>query len=172
MTLLTKTNSMRILGIDPGLAQTGWGVVDIIDQRYRPVSFGVVTTATSQDLGLRIHYIASNIGRLAAEHEVVMVAMEDVFFTKNISSAIPVAKVIGAIMHQLAGQGLDVKMFSPPQIKTAVTGYGSAEKHQVQEMMRLMLDLKEIPKPNHSADALAVAVCCASYSSTERRLGG
>lgn len=163
---------MRILGIDPGLAQTGWGVVDIVDQRYRPVSFGVVRTAADQDLGQRIHYIASNIGRLAREHGAEMVAMEDIFFVKNISSAIPVAKVIGAITHQLIGQGLTVRLFSPPQIKTAVTGYGGAEKLQVQEMMRLMLDLKEIPKPNHSADALAVAVCCASYTATERRLGG
>lgn len=161
---------MRILGIDPGFAQTGWGVVDVVGQRYRPVSFGVVKTTTESEQADRIHAIATELGEIAKKFEVERVGMEDIFFAKNVSSAITVAKVIGAITHQLLCQGLPVRLFTPLQIKTTVTGYGNAEKHQVQEMMRLMLGMEKIPRPDHAADALAAAVCLATYSATENRI--
>ncbi len=154
------------------MAQTGWGVIEISGQRYRPVSFGMVKTAASDELGQRIHYIASSIGTLAEKYKADMVGMEDIFFTKNISSAIPVAKVIGAIIHQVSSQQIPARLFSPPQIKTTITGYGNADKNQMQEMVRIMLELKEIPRPNHSADALAAALCCATFIASEKRLGG
>ncbi len=169
-TTRTKNNCMRILGIDPGFAQTGWGVVDVFGQRYRPVSFGVVKTTTETGQAERIHEIASRLGEIAAKFEVGQVGMEDIFFAKNVSSAITVAKVIGAVTHQLLSQGLSVRLFSPPQIKTTVTGYGNADKNQVQEMMRLMLGLEAIPRPDHAADALAAAICLATYSATESRV--
>jgi crossover junction endodeoxyribonuclease RuvC len=166
----TKNNFMRILGIDPGFAQTGWAVVDVFGQRYRPVSFGVVKTTTQDGQAERIHEIATEIGRIASSFNVERVGMEDIYFAKNVSSAITVAKVIGAITHQLLSQELPVRLFSPPQIKTTVTGYGNSEKNQVQEMMRLMLGMESIPKPDHAADALAAAICLATFSATEVRI--
>ena len=157
---------MLVLGIDPGIAQTGWGVVDIVGQRYRPISFGVVRTSTALSMEQRIHAIANDIGKLAIDHQIQIVSMEDIFFAKNVSSAITVAKVIGAIIQQLSIQGIAVRLFTPLQIKLAVTGYGTAEKHQVQEMVRLLLKLDKVPSPDHAADALAAAICLA----TNRRL--
>jgi crossover junction endodeoxyribonuclease RuvC len=163
---------MRILGIDPGYAQTGWGVVDSFGQRNRPVSFGVIKTAPAMTDIERIHYIASSIGTLAEQYKVEICGMEDIFFTKNISSAIPVAKVIGAAVHQLAMQHIEVRLYSPPRIKTAVTGYGGAEKKQVQEMVKLLLGFDSIPRPDHAADALAAAICLSVFDATQMRLQG
>jgi crossover junction endodeoxyribonuclease RuvC len=157
---------MLVLGIDPGIAQTGWGVVDIVGQRYRPVSYGVVRTTTSKSMEQRIHAIANDIGKLAVDFKVEMVSMEDIYFAKNVSSAMGVAKVIGAIIQQLSLQGIPVQLFTPLQIKLAVTGFGTAEKHQVQEMVRLLLKLEKVPSPDHAADSLAAAICLA----TNRRL--
>jgi crossover junction endodeoxyribonuclease RuvC len=161
---------MRILGIDPGIAQSGWGVVDADGQRYRPVSFGVIKTEASMALEARIHEIATKIGELAVEHGVQAVSMEDIFFAKNISSAINVAKVIGAVIQQVSLQKLPVRLFTPLQIKLAVTGYGTAEKNQVQEMVRLLLKLEKKPTSDHAADSLAAAICYAANHNTDIRL--
>ncbi|MDD3057317.1 MAG: crossover junction endodeoxyribonuclease RuvC [Sphaerochaeta sp.] len=161
---------MRILGIDPGYAQTGWGVVESNGQQNRPVSFGVIKTGTDQSDSDRIHYIATAVGKLAVQYQVQMCGMEDIFFTKNVSSAIPVAKVIGACIHQLGIQEIPVRLYSPPTIKTVVTGYGGADKHQVQEMVRILLGFETIPKPDHASDALAAALCLAVYDFSHMRM--
>lgn len=161
---------MRILGIDPGYAQTGWGVVESNGQQNRPVSFGVIKTSTDMSDSERIHFIATSVGQLAEQHQVQMCGMEDIFFTKNVSSAIPVAKVIGACIHQLRIQEIPVKLYSPPTIKTVVTGYGGADKHQVQEMVRILLGFETIPKPDHASDALAAALCLAVYDFSQMRM--
>ena len=161
---------MRILGIDPGYAQTGWGVVESDGQHNRPVSFGVIKTSTTQPDSDRIHFIAKSVGELATKHNVDICGMEDIFFTKNVSSAIPVAKVIGACIHQLSLLEIPVRLYSPPTIKTVVTGYGGAEKHQVQEMVRILLGFDKIPKPDHASDALAAALCLAVYDFTQIRM--
>jgi crossover junction endodeoxyribonuclease RuvC len=160
---------MRILGVDPGLAQTGWGVIDLDGHRYRPVSFGVIRTKTTTSLEKRIISIATDIGSIAKENAINVVSMEDIFFAKNVSSAINVAKVIGAITQQLNFFNIEVNLFTPLQIKMAVTGYGTAEKFQVQEMVRLLLKLEQIPKPDHASDALAAAICYASTKATTNR---
>jgi len=161
---------MLILGIDPGIAQTGWGVVDVNGQRYRPVEFGVVKTSTKDSLEQRIHQIANALGEIALEQQVDIVSIEDIFFAKNVSSAMGVAKVIGAIIQQLSIQKLTVRLFTPLQIKLSVTGYGTAEKRQIQEMVRLLLKLETIPKPDHVADSLAAAICLATSGVTQSRL--
>ncbi|MFA6845079.1 MAG: crossover junction endodeoxyribonuclease RuvC [Sphaerochaetaceae bacterium] len=161
---------MRILGIDPGYAQTGWGVVESDGQRNRPVSFGVIRTSPDMTDQLRIHTIANAIGQLAVEQKIDICGMEDIFFTKNVSSAISVAKVIGAACHQLATQNIEVVLFSPLTIKTVVTGYGKADKNQVQQMVKLQLGFPSVPKPDHSADALAAALCLATYNATKGRM--
>jgi crossover junction endodeoxyribonuclease RuvC len=150
---------MVVLGIDPGLAKTGWGVIKAQGGKYSTIGFGVVKTTVNQPLENRIHTIANSIGDLAKEYNVEAVSMEDIFFAKNVSSAITVAKVIGAIIQQLSLQQLPVKLFTPLQIKMAVTGYGTAEKHQVQQMVKLLLKLESIPKPDHASDSLAAAIC-------------
>ena len=161
---------MTVLGIDPGLADTGWGVVEFDGQHYRPVSFGVIKTPSGEDLQKRIYTIASDLGEVAVCYKASVVSMEDIFFTKNITSAIPVAKVIGAISFRFAEMSIPVHLFSPLQVKTAVTGMGRAEKLQVQEMVRVILRLKSIPKPDHAADALADCICYCSTLSLKDKL--
>ncbi len=155
---------MRILGIDPGLAHTGWGVIDVMNQRYRPVSYGTISTKTSLSKENRIFNIASKVGEIAITHNVSIVSIEDIFFAQNVTSAITVAKVIGAIIQQIHLLNLEIVVFTPLQIKMAVTGFGKAEKKQVQEMVKLLLSLDKIPKPDHAADSLAVAICLASQA--------
>ncbi len=161
---------MRILGIDPGLAQTGWGVIEVKNQRFSKIESGVIRTNTGVVVEERIHAIANAIGEVAQLQNVTLIAMEDIFFARNVSSAITVAKVIGAIIQQLSSQGLFIRLFTPLQIKLAVTGYGNAEKNQVQEMVRLLLKLESLPRPDHVADSLAAAICLAHNLSSENRL--
>ena len=162
---------MRILGIDPGLANTGWGVVDFDGHRFRPVSYGTVNTKPSEKLELRIAAIASRISEIAKEYGAEHLSIEDIFFAKNEVSAIGVAKVIGAVCFAAFQANIAVTMFTPLQIKMAITGTGKAEKRQVQEMCRLLLGLDKIPKPDHAADALAAAVCYGNTSATMGKLG-
>ena len=161
---------MTILGIDPGIANTGWGVIDIQGQKFRPVSYGTVKTQPSERLEERIAKIAEDVAEIATAYKVDCVSMEDIFFNRNVSSAIGVAKVIGAICHSMFQKGISVTVYTPMQFKLAVTGYGMAEKAQVQEMTRIILGLEKIPRPNHAADALAAAVCHANMSATQSRM--
>ncbi len=160
---------MIVLGIDPGLAMTGWGVVEFGSQGIRPVSFGVVKTGAGEKLADRIHTLAEDVSSIALKYNVEVCSMEDIYFAKNISSAVPVAKVIGALTYKLMDMGIRVEYYSPLQIKLAVTGTGTADKHQVQEMVRLQLGLRAVPKPDHAADALADCICHCNYSSADER---
>ncbi len=155
---------MRILGIDPGLAETGWGVVEEISGRIRPVSFGVVKTFPSMELSERIYTLGEDISSLVEKYSVDVCSMEDIYFARNITSAVPVAKVIGALTYKLKSMGIEVFYYSPLEIKLAVTGTGTADKHQVQEMVRLHLKLEKVPKPDHAADALADCICHVTHN--------
>ena len=146
---------MIILGVDPGLANTGWGVVETVNQRYRPVSFGVIRTDTTHSLPERIHAIASELGKLAKMYRVEAVSIEDIYFA-----------------HEMTNIGLDVQYFSPLQIKMAITGIGRADKNQVQQMVALLLKMDKIPKPDHAADALADCITYAVMNSTMQKIGG
>lgn len=161
---------MRILGIDPGLANTGWGVIDTNGNKSRPVSFGVINTDKTLSQEKRIFLIAEELGKIAIQYEVEICSMEDIFFTKNSVSAISVAKVIGSSIHKLSQLELDVKLYSPLQIKSLITGHGKADKKQVQEMVKLHLGLAKRPKPDHAADALAAALCLAFYEKSMNRI--
>ena len=162
---------MLVLGIDPGIANTGWGVVDFVGQKFRPVCYGVINTDPDDTLVHRIAIIAEGVAQIAQKYEVSHISMEDIFFAKNEVSGIGVAKVIGAITYSAYKIGLEVSMFTPLQIKMAITGFGKAEKKQVQEMCRILLKLDKIPRPDHAADALAAAVCFCNTSATTGRLG-
>ena len=162
---------MRILGIDPGIANTGWGVVDFNGHQFRPVCYGTVNTDPKDALEHRVALIAAKVGELADEHKINVLSMEDIFFAKNEVSAIGVAKVIGALCYCMYERNIPVSVFTPIQIKSAITGFGRAEKNQVQEMCRLLLGLDKIPRPDHAADALAAAICYGNNAATQVMLG-
>ena len=157
---------MLVLGIDPGIANTGWGIVDFAGQRFQPVCYGVINTDADDKLEHRIAVIAESVSQIAQKYDVKQISMEDIFFAKNEASAIGVAKVIGAVTYSAYKLDIPVTMFTPLQIKIAITGYGKAEKKQVQEMCRILLKLDKIPRPDHAADALAAAVCYCNTNST------
>ena len=156
---------MNILGVDPGLANTGWGVVSYDGRTYWPVSYGVIETPANEDIQKRIYTIAEDLGTLAEKYAIDCVSMEDIFFAKNITSAIPVAKVIGAVIYKFAEMNIRTYLYTPKEIKLGVVGLGNAEKEQVQDMVKRILKLKEVPKPDHAADALADCICHVTHSS-------
>lgn len=162
---------MLVLGIDPGIANTGWGVVDYVGQKFRPVCYGVINTDPKDRLDNRISTIAANVVQVIEKYGIEHISMEDIFFAKNETSAIGVAKVIGAVTYAAYTKGVQVSMFTPLQIKMAITGYGKAEKKQIQEMVRIFLNLEKVPRPDHAADALSAAVCFCNTSATTGRLG-
>jgi crossover junction endodeoxyribonuclease RuvC len=151
----------RIIGVDPGLASSGWGVLDMAGSRLRYIAHGCITTKADRPRAERLFFIYASFRELLETYCPAESAIETLYFSRNVSSALPVAEARGVLSMALAERGLPVHEFTPNAIKQAVVGQGSADKAQVQEMVRLILGLKDIPKPDHAADALAAAVCCA-----------
>lgn len=150
---------MRILGIDPGYAIVGYGVVEAAAGAYRPLEYGAVTTRAGDDFGLRLKEIYEGMTELLQTHRPQAAAVEKLYFTNNKTTGIGVAEARGVILLALAQVGVPLFEYTPMQVKQAVTGYGKALKPQVQEMTRRLLRLSEIPKPDDTADALALAIC-------------
>jgi crossover junction endodeoxyribonuclease RuvC len=150
---------IRILGVDPGLAETGYGVIDSGGSRLVHVTHGVISTPADMETGERLLCIYDRLSALIKEYSPDEAGIENIFFTKNITSAIPVAQARGVALLLFSRRALAVGDYPPPVIKRAVVGYGRAEKKQVQELVRLLLGLREIPRPDHAADALAAAIC-------------
>ncbi len=161
---------MIILGIDPGLAKTGWGIIEAKLQKFKLLAYGVILTEKTEPLELRIFTIVKTIEDLILKYKPSDMSIEDIYFLKNVSSAIPIAKVIGALGVAAMNNYLSMRTFTPLQIKIALTGVGRAEKHQVQEMVRLLLSLQEIPRPDHAADALAAGICYYNHSLSNQRI--
>ena len=153
---------MIILGIDPGLAIVGYGVIECIGNRYKPIDCGCITTDSKILFPNRLKIIYDEMLSLIDKYKPDDVAMEELFFNKNVKTAIKVGQARGVEILAAINKGLDVYEYTPLQIKQSVVGYGRAEKRQVQEMVKLLLNLKEIPKPDDAADALAVAICHSS----------
>ncbi|HUX76312.1 MAG TPA: crossover junction endodeoxyribonuclease RuvC [Anaerolineae bacterium] len=150
---------MRVLGIDPGTAITGYGLVEEVRGDLKLVAFGVIRTPAGQPLPGRLQLIYRAVSDLAEEWEPEAAAVEELFFSRNVRTAMSVGQARGVALLALADAGLDVAEYTPLAIKQAVTGYGNADKMQVQEMVRLLLELAEVPRPDDAADALAVAIC-------------
>jgi crossover junction endodeoxyribonuclease RuvC len=150
---------MRVLGIDPGTAITGYGLVEEVGGDLKLVAFGVIRTPADQPLPRRLQLIYHAVSDLAEEWEPEAAAVEELFFSRNVRTAMSVGQARGVTLLALADAGLDVAEYTPLAIKQAVTGYGNADKMQVQEMVRLLLELAEVPRPDDAADALAVAIC-------------
>lgn len=150
---------MRILGIDPGYAIVGYGVIEAAGGRYSPVEYGAVTTPAGVDFGQRLVEIYQGMGEILSRLQPEAAAVEKLYFTNNKTTGIGVAEARGVILLSLAQAGVPLYEYTPMQVKQAVTGYGKAMKPQVQEMIRRLLHLPQVPKPDDTADALALAIC-------------
>lgn len=151
--------NVYILGLDPGTATTGWGIVRI--QKKEPVleAYGCIETCKTKCSVDRLKEIASDLEKLIKKYQPDEIAIEDLFFFKNLKTAIKVAQARGVLLYISGRQQVPVSEYTPLQVKQALTGYGRADKNQVQQMVKAVLKLKKIPKPDDAADALAVAIC-------------
>lgn len=150
---------MRILGIDPGLAIVGWGVIEVVRGRFYPVACGAVTTPAHTPVEERLSMIYDDLSALMDKYQPEEMAIEELFFNHNQTTAIPVAEARGVALLCAKQHGVRVEEYTPMQVKQAVVGYGLAEKRQVISMVTSLLKLPAPPKPDDTADALAIALC-------------
>ena len=150
---------MRILGIDPGLATVGWAVIDSVRGRLTPVAYGAILTPAHTDIESRLLMIKSDLEAIISKYEPEEMAIEELFFNTNITTGIAVAEARGVILCTAHAEGVKISEYTPLQVKQAVVGYGRAEKQQVIAMVTNILKLKSAPKPDDTADAVAIAIC-------------
>ncbi|MEK3720974.1 crossover junction endodeoxyribonuclease RuvC [Paenibacillus sp. FSL H8-0034] len=150
---------MRIMGIDPGIAIVGFGVIDKQGSRLVPVQYGCIQTEAHTDSALRLKTVYDSMVQLIDKYKPDAVAIEKLFFNRNVTTAMTVSQARGVLILAAVQQGLEIGEYTPLQVKQAVVGYGKAEKKQVQEMVKLFLHLSAVPKPDDVADALAIAIC-------------
>jgi crossover junction endodeoxyribonuclease RuvC len=151
-----------ILGIDPGLANTGWGVVEQAASKFRCIAYGCITTPAHENTAERLATIHAEIVSVIARYAPSQCAIENVYFANNAKSAFATGQARGVALLATAGAALELGEYSPVQIKSTVTGSGTADKKQIQYMVRTILGLPHEPKPDHAADALAAAICHAN----------
>ena len=150
---------MVILGIDPGLAIVGWGVLDYDKNRFRPLAYGSIQTPAGMETARRLALIHRDLTAIIEKYKPHQMAVEELFFTKNITTGIRVAEARGVILMTGQEKGLALSEYTPMQVKQAVAGYGGADKRQVISMVTRILNRPEPPKPDDTADALAIAIC-------------
>ena len=158
---------MRILGIDPGVATVGFGVIEAQAGRQQMIQYGAITTPAGQPLATRLVQIAQDMETLITQFQPDEMSIEELFFSKNITTGIAVAHGRGVLLCAAERCGIPLFEYTPGQVKMAVTGYGKAEKRQVMDMTKRLLKLAKTPRPDDAADALALALCHAR-SSTSR----
>jgi len=161
---------LRILGIDPGLAIVGFGFIDKQGNRLTPVQYGSITTEANLDQAVRLKLIYESMCQLIDKYKPDAVALEKLYFNRNVTTAFSVGQARGVIMLAAVQRGIEIAEYTPLQVKQAVVGYGKAEKKQIQEMVRILLKLSAAPKPDDVADALAAAICHAQFSGYYMRL--
>lgn len=150
---------MRILGIDPGYAIVGYGVVDYDRYKFKTVGFGAITTKAGTQFPTRLEIIYNDLLTIIEKYRPEALSIERLYFNTNTTTAIEVAEARGVILLAAQKCGIKVFEYTPLQVKQSITGYGKAEKHQVMEMVKNVLNLEKVPKPDDTADALAIAVC-------------
>lgn len=150
---------MRVLGIDPGSQTTGWGIVEGDGRRYKLVEFGSIRSTSTLSFPARLLRICTGLEEVVERYSPDACALEDAFLATNVKVSMKLGQVRGVALLVAERAALEIHEYSPRLIKQTVVGYGNAEKHQVQEMVRLLLSLKSIPSPHDAADALAVALC-------------
>ena len=163
---------MLVLGLDPGLATTGYGLVSGDGQHLTALAHGVVRTPARQPMADRLLLLHRELQSLVERYQPQVAAVEKLFFSKNVTTGIQVAQARGVTLLTVAQAGLRISEYTPMQIKQGITGYGSADKLQVQEMVRMLLNLERIPRPDDAADALAVAICCHHSARIETLIAG
>ena len=150
---------MRIIGIDPGYAIMGWGILDLKGNKFSVVDYGSITTDAGVDAAKRLQHIYDELGAIIAKYQPEEAAIEELFFNNNAKTVILVGEARGIAVLACANAGLEISEYTPLQIKQALVGYGRADKKQVQAMVKAILNLKEVPKPDDTADAVAAAIC-------------
>lgn len=158
------THNMRIIGIDPGTGILGFGVVEVVKSKYRMIDAGVITTPAHTPLDVRLEEIFDGLTEIIASTQPVVMSIEKLFFSQNVTTAMSVSHARGVAMLTGRKARLPIAEYTPQQIKQTLTGYGKADKKQVQEMVRMHLGLRDVPKPDDCADALAAAITHALMS--------
>lgn len=155
---------MIILGIDPGTARCGLGIIEKKGNNLRAISYGLIESDKDRPHSERLEVVFLEVTRTIKKHKPDIVAVEKLFFSKNVKTAMSVGEARGVILLSAQLAGVQIREYSPMEVKMALTGYGMADKNQVMQMTKAILGMKESPKPDDVADALAIAVCCASNS--------
>lgn len=154
-----RNRAVRVIGIDPGTAITGWGIVEGDGNDLEMIACGTITTAAGTPLPQRLQTIYRELTEIIEQWQPTTSAIEELFFSKNAKTALAVGHGRGAAMLALANANLPIDEYKPLEVKQAITGYGGADKGQMQQMVKLLLALDDIPRPDDAADALAVAIC-------------
>ena len=162
---------MKILGIDPGYAILGYGIIDMKGNQFSVIHYGAITTDSKMDMPDRLKCIYSSLMEIISEHQPETASIEELFFNNNAKTALMVGQARGVAMLACVNSGLPIGEYTPLQIKQALVGYGRAEKKQVQTMVKSILNLNEIPKPDDTADALAAAICHGNCANYNKRIG-
>ncbi len=157
---------MRILGIDPGYATIGYGIIEYDNFRFKTISYGAITTTPDKTFPDRLCDIYTDMQTLINTYSPTCLSIEKLYFNTNTTTAIDVAQARGVILLSARNNNLDIFEYTPLQVKQSITGYGRAEKHQVMEMVKNLLQLNSVPKPDDTADALALAICHGHTSSS------
>ena len=155
---------MRILGIDPGYAIMGYGILDYRGNKFTPVTYGSITTAAHTPDAERLKIIYDELTAIISEYQPEEAAIEKLFYNTNATTAIMVGEARGIAMLACAEAGVDISEYTPLEIKNSLTGYGRADKKQVQAMVKMILGLSEVPRPDDTADAIAAAICHAHHA--------
>lgn len=160
---------MRILGIDPGYAIVGYGVIEYTGNQFKVLDYGAITTGAGEDMFQRFKSIHDDMNALIEHTKPDFMAIEELFFNSNQKTAINVAQARGVLLLSALNHDVRIFEYTPLQVKQAVVGYGRAEKQQVQQLVKMLLNLDKVPKPDDTADALAIAICHA-HSYNPRRM--
>ena len=161
---------MRVLGIDPGSETLGWGVVEGAGLKYSGVEFGTVKSSPKLAFSKRLAKIYVGVAEVIDRHSPDVVSIEEAFYANNVSVAMKLGQVRGVILLLAEQRGLEIAEYAPRLIKQTVTGYGAAEKHQVGEMVKILLRLKSVPSPHDVSDALAIAICHFHHAGMKDRI--
>jgi crossover junction endodeoxyribonuclease RuvC len=161
---------MRILGIDPGYAIMGWGVIEKKGSSFFPVAYGSIETEKETPMPERLKHLYASLMDIISEYDPEEVSIEELYFNNNAKTAIFVGQARGVALLACTNSGLDIFEYTPLQIKTAMTGFGRAEKKQIQAMVKMILNLEAIPKPDDTADALAAAICHAYSGEMKKKM--
>jgi crossover junction endodeoxyribonuclease RuvC len=161
---------MRVLGIDPGSETLGWGVVDGSGSKYALVDFGTVKSNPKQQFSKRLLNIYNGVAEILDKHSPDVLSVEDTFYAVNVGVALKLGQVRGTMLVLAEQYGIEIAEYAPRLVKQTVVGYGNAEKHQVQEMVKLLLKMKTVPTPYDAADALAIAICHFHHAGLQDKL--